>query len=989
MNNHRNYFSHYYYDPEKISNPRFLNFPVAGQSSYVYLLGRAAAEARQRFKNTINDDDFDHIYKTTTSKEETTRTFYNLSDERNVNLRTVFILCLFLGRKDATLLISKIFGLKDTRTPKAIATRETLLQFCCKIPHPKLESSELWLDMLNELNRIPGPLYEAIAEDDRRKIEWQSQSSDTTTGDGQPPILRRHRDRFPYFALRFFDDTNYLNGIQFQIYLGQLCVSKYPKLVNGIPHERRVVKDLSTFGVLSDYRRQRDIPESWLIWQKIEAESTEDEVVQNDEQLASRVVGGDIISFAPQYQITDDRIAFTFHDNDGGVSWPTWVESEKKGKRWLAPQHLQKPVGVLHVNELANLFMYAWLGQQPEYQQHVMSPAEFLRKYIERIQSCIADAQSGKLHPQSDRVALGRLLRSTYDIKLSDLPDIVASYLAGKHPKDATLRLLEKVKNHIAATAAKLDEAQKQSKLEKGKRKKGLTKGKIGMYVAKDIVRFMAHDIKPNDFHYAYLQRYCALWGTENIRALSDLIKDLKIAGKDNHLFFHRNVTDYEAMFKQRAIERSKKKGSKTQLSEKNIVYTLKRFYEDYLADKLSYLHAVESALGSATLPLDECSRLMHIFNIKTKSSHNWNYADLHIPIPRGIFTVAIERAIQNASAPVVAKAKFASRGYNTVNPAYVISALHPNVQQFYKPDRQYDLRNINKEFPEKYIGDVAKWRDELGPKLETANYRMLYNKIDKNEKDIRHVQKTDRLLWQMVTIYVRKMVTQEGARQMLEGKLWGLENVGTDDPNRPNLLDEKVDMKNEVHGITITAKLAIKQYGAFRRLLYDKRLPRLFEWFAWLEKYVVEKSTIEEELAAYDAMRTSVQQRIFAFEKIVIEKMSADEKKKEIMSTGEQNRIEFKRCLAWVFRKRGITSLFDDDHSIDPSRICAYRNSLAHNDFPSKLLKRNQLPPADSFPESVLNAIMQNGSQRLLTPQISAYITEVFDKLHTEAVAV
>ena len=107
--------------------------------------------------------------------------------------------------------------------------------FCCRLPQPKLESSDILLDMINELGRCPAALYTVLSEENKQRFhisrdvdggfEREDTGIDVEESEDleleQELILKRQGDRLPYFALRYFDDTDAFSTLRFDVYLGR------------------------------------------------------------------------------------------------------------------------------------------------------------------------------------------------------------------------------------------------------------------------------------------------------------------------------------------------------------------------------------------------------------------------------------------------------------------------------------------------------------------------------------------------------------------------------------------------------------------------------------------------------------------------------------------------------------------------------------------------------------------------------------------------
>lgn len=980
---HRNYCAHYYYEPQVITSKHFhfqigTNTPNFSALSYTILLQKAAKEAQKRNRQLLSDENFAHIYTTSGTKGQSNykRKFFDLSDEQNATKRSVFLLCFFLERRSANQLISRIFGLRDTRTKETQATRETFMQFCCTVPHPKLESGELWLDMLNELQKVPSKLY-AVLPEDIQKLFDPNRNEQITEDTTPQSIMRRYSDRFPELCLRFFDDTDYIPGLRFQIYLGKVCTKKYSKPVGKDMLERRIVKDLSVFGKLDDYQQKRNIPKNWLVdMSAIVSTEAQSDDVQSPIIETMKDVGGDVIFYAPRFQITNNGIGCKLTN----THWPNWKVLNKDGNRNLHFNYRFQPDIILPTYELPNLFLYAYLHKQPGINLH--SPTDFLKEYAISIRKCISDVQSGILQPNADSAELKKQLAERYHVKLSDLPEVVRAYVSNKLPENITTTLHKKIKSHLKTTKELYNTmSDPDMKFERGKRKNGWTKGKAGTYISHDAIRFMRHEAKPNDFYHNYIQKSFALWGA-NITPLNDLLAQLRIVGKDNHLFFHNTIIEYRNAFQQKVAKHKGKAAHK-------ITYPLKRFFSDYLKTKITYLETLMAQLTKTSLPQDEMALLIKIFKIKIKTKESWNYDDLHVYLPRGIFTEVIGEAIQNYKGSDSKLNKLAKE-YNDrytsphttrhFNPAYVITKIFPESQPFYNKTRCYNLHSINKDFPEEYIGHPADWENELRGKIDTGNYKQLYNKIDITEKNIRYTQRTDKLLWEMIKIYIQMTVQSNRNKQLLDNVKWTLNNIGYDINNlERNILNEKADMSNSLHGKTITAVLSIKDYGKFRRIQHDNRLKSLFTWFA---EDSISFEKVEQELQSYDQLRHQVLEQTFKLEQIIVTHMPDTEREKKKKTYSKKKdlthaSIPFRMCIEYLFQKLRDTEVEVRGKKIPKQRFVDFRNRLEHNAYPTN----------DQFPASVQKSFLQQCSNTaLLTVVICDYIQDAFKVLITKA---
>jgi len=952
LNCYRNFFSHYHYESK---TPDFKMFrigrPNVTDISLAYLLRMAVKDAKKRLV-AFTDDDFKDIYTATYKKDGSIdkRNFYNL--EENLNKRVAFFLSLFLEKNDGNELISKIEGMRGTGKKSYIANRESFLQFWCTPPKPQIESGDLGLEILNELNRIPAQLYQAINSDGKKKFE-PDQNIQT---EGITTVMRRYQNRFPYFAIRFFEETNYLPQLRFHDFLGQLCLQQYPKFLNGKEDQRRITKDINALGKLAAYQTGDNINPLWRT-----QEAVSERLYSNDEEIKKNALNNDLLTFAPQYRMTHYTIGIILQNIDK-TEWPTWQKkTDEKGRPKLIlkssdyakpPQgKLAHPVAVISAMELQNLFLYAWLYKQKKIQK---SPEDFIRDYLEVIKQCIDETKNDTCEPvttesylkrshekcsvelQKNKLGKVRLLREKllrdYNIKPSDLPDLVRECLLNYSYPHLEEKLMQKIENHIGMAQKWLDESKKLKKLEKG-RKKGLTAGKIGTRLAHEFISYKTSTDKPNDQQYNILQEYIAYFG-RNIKPLDNFLSELKISGTGNHLFIRNSLQEYETSFKEKI-------NAKKRIKKDDITYGVKSFYEDYLGDKIKYLAATLQQLKENKLPSHEKVLLLNIYHIKEKIKEEWDYDGLHVRLPRGIFNTAIAEAVKDEIQPQKGR---------TANPSYVIGNKFVQSQKFYEFEREYMVREVQdnkqkksgkKPPQEEYIGKVEGALNNIKnrtPKSEKHKIliKRLFEKVEKNEKEVRYFQNTDRILWEMVKEFykssIHNRITNKNEME-IKMESANLEKVGFNVNQTNNFLEEPVEMKQSAFGKTVKTYASIKDYGIFRRLLRDKRLDSLLNWFENPEdpnsaSAIIDKSDLDYELTKYDSLRDDVIKTIFEFEKACGEHSRFSNIINQKIKTPQQ--IHF--ALLEEYSK------IKNSDNFPIHTLFYFRSKFIHNEFPDSL---------------------------------------------------
>lgn len=262
LNSFRNDYSHYYSTKNETNRKIIIEKDLSDFLKNNYQ--RAIEYSKKRFAGIFEEKHFN------LAKEIELVSQDNKITEKGL----VFFICLFLDRENAFKFINKIVGFKGTHLPEFKATREVFLAFCVKLPHDKFISDNpeqaFALDMLNELNRCPSILFDALPENlkthflptlnkpEVQNIEENSLSEDLPEENYNDYIQSitkriRYKDRFPYFALKFLDSTELSSKIRFQINLGKYQIDQYEKDFSGEKEKRAIVEDAKAFGRLDDF----------------------------------------------------------------------------------------------------------------------------------------------------------------------------------------------------------------------------------------------------------------------------------------------------------------------------------------------------------------------------------------------------------------------------------------------------------------------------------------------------------------------------------------------------------------------------------------------------------------------------------------------------------------------------------------------------------------------------------------------------------------
>jgi hypothetical protein len=319
-----------------------------------------------------------------------------------------YFTCLFLEKKQANLFLSSIKGLKNTSNENFRAVRAFYTHHCCLLPQPRLESSDILLDMLGELRRCPALLYDLLSDKDKAYFQHNITYKAGFNAEKieEVAISKRYDDRLPYFILRYLDDTNSLPDIRFQLYVGKVVHKKYEAKIIGELTDRYLLKEIHVFDKLSDYREKTP---TWTINNAPNPETNPLEV-------------GQMTQYSPQYNLSGNRVYLKV-----GLS------KEDEGKTNLAPN------AVISIHELPNLLLYSHLYPKKSEKDNTSPTQIFISKYIGLYRKFIKAFQENKIEP----------------IVLP--PDFYKKRLKGKASKDMKISQVKVALPYSATELAEMD----------------------------------------------------------------------------------------------------------------------------------------------------------------------------------------------------------------------------------------------------------------------------------------------------------------------------------------------------------------------------------------------------------------------------------------------------------------------------------------------------------------------------------------------------
>ncbi len=918
---------------------------------------KAVARLRPRFSH-YTEADIQHLSPETGNPahlpNDPTKEAYN-------EKALIFFTCLFLERDEASRFISRLYGFHDTSTLPRRATLDAYREFCCQLPQPKLESSDILLDMFNELARCPGELYASLSEDDRKQFQRTPDLGDAESPDDVPPVVfKRHSDRFPWFALRYFDEMEVFPTLRFQIQLAQFAMGRYEKKINAELRERVLLRPLRVFArwqqvdttdlrrsldMLSDDKEkskllEKTLPDSWRVLER------------GKWQLRA-----EIEQFATRYRFDDNCIGIRFvpeGEQHGFPELPT--ERDARGRYQFSPA--DQPDAVISTYELAALFLHQRL--------HGAAQSEaFIQDYIRRFRALCADMKAGKVPPAEvppfvqktpkneprkpkDKELLAQsktlrekrfketdaMLEKNYGIPLRYLPDAFREYLLGYRKDSYRHAALEKLKAKLRETRNLMkdigyvkekiidERTGKEKEIENLKlpthpdMRQAPKSGDIGSWLAEDIVFLKQPDRdrrgKPNDAQYVILQKMLALFGGYR-EQLAPYFEELGLAGKNAeapHPFL-----------------------DKVSLKDCNSILT---FYDRYLWARFDYVEAAIRDIdpefgvtpfkkkGIKGLEEDEIrQRYGHVLPIEEKTALEKEYSGLPIFLPRGLFNAANEVALrkmgklqpEDKTANMILGLDRYSGG--SAQPMY-------ELPRYMLPPGERGERGEPVEV-KKYLAWIKTEQKRLsGSKnLRPAEDDLKKslgkeaNRLYEREQVIRYTQALDRALW--------FMAIDRAARRSKE---FNMDFAGKTLRDIEQVLTSEIHVGKQIGHVTLNDQLTIRRYGEMRRVLKDRRLGNLLAHFT--QPRHVEHEDIKKAFEQHERRRIPFFERVYKFEKIIFEHFES-----EVWShfNGRNNRGYFEH---WDYLTPAYEKLTDESAlGVGRLNLGDLRNMLIHNEVP------------------------------------------------------
>lgn len=1023
LNAFRNDYSHYYssktYDKRKV---------VVAEDFAIMLRNQfqsAVSIARKRFEGVIPSKSFDFVEKKIAEElfnDSTTITTRGL----------VFFTCLFLDKENAFQFFNKVSGFKNTRTYDFLATREVFTVFCVKLPHDKFVSENpqqaLQLDILNYLNRAPKELYNSLTKEGKKIFQpdlsefaknniAKNSTNETIAEYDYDEYIQaittktRSEDRFPEFALRYLDQSDAFQ-YHFHIHLGKVITNKYPKPFLGeSPDEdnRNIEKSIKTFGELTAFLKPHET----------DTEGVKNSIIQEAafKKLFQEQGSASFTQYAPQYHIQNNKIGLLCKQN------------KKFFNNFYRPL---PPDAFLSMHELPKVALLEILdkGKASELIKEFLQKNEKLiynRDFIEEIkqqlnfkplQKLFFDEKSPKLvnNKETERKIEETQNQNNQSTYVKDKEKLRSEKKALKYAqyvnevnarKEHLNKVLEKyqldtnqIPSRIIEYWLNIDSVKKEHSIKnriKAERKecknriKELDKGnapKIGemaTFLARDIVNLVINkDVKKKitSFYYNLLQECLALYADPAKRQLLlDLCgKKLNLFNKDiGHPFLadinfgeitktkdlYRKYLELKGAGKKIEKKYDKKTNQFKEIKkEDNWIYdTFYLVTKDPKTNKdITEIKLPESKVPLSYLRLNQNKSDFDFWLNSVSKGNNKNPNPKPVDLPTNLFDEALISLL---------KEKVKINDDTKYNYSKLLALWLKETQPYYHLKREYTIfkdkpyqtivefdNNENKPFKEYYANSVEqayRKRKREEKRIQKRQIATLFKKaIEDNEKVIRFYQTKDRITLLMLNKLMGKDLQLS------------LNELSPDSDKSP--LEKPITISEKIHGKTITDTRKRKDFSVFRKLISDRRLKHLFDYYS---SETIPYEVLREELNDYDRCKEKVFKAAFDLEKAIIDTVSKKEEYKE----------DYKDIIG--SNKNNKKESFNIQHRPYLDFLCKYsminckerkflenvRNRFSHNQYPSK--------------DAVAEFIPEFANSTIASKIVDTYV-EIIDRLIT-----
>lgn len=912
INQLRNNFTHYgHTDDAWIRNTKI------SADSKVFLervYNNAIKYCQRRFKNVIPEGEFTNL------------TNLSLFEQNEPNTLTqdglVFLTSLFLEREFMFYFINQTHGLKNATTLPFKSKRELFGVFCLRLPHEKISSDNpknaLYLDILNEINKVPKEIFSHLLPDQQRKFrpdfsdernEKIAENSVREDEDDLDTYIQelqnqyRRGQRFYYLATKLIDELIILPDFKFQVRIGKYLMKSGLKKFGNEMVKREIIDDIYGFGRLPEFRDEEKVSSA------INVDSSEFQRFEN---------------FSPSYDLRANKVQVKLF---AGSSTELDVERIDKDEKNIGYTYNSK-VFSISIYELVKILILEYFEPKAANQiiRNFISKNRFISSVsdIEKIkaQLSITDHQyriyeDKKTSPErlnkykklmAERTKLLDTALSTYGLDSQSIPRALVDYLIGIMPSNREFALVRKIKE------MKNEARQKVRDYDKHIRPKI---GEMATEIAKDIIDMVISKEKKErctSFYYDKMQEALALYASDEKRKLfAQIIKDLNLSDShQGHPFLSKvsysSFTTTGEFYRAYFYAKGGKKGEKGRDGS----WMYQTFYIFDRETKKTSIHVPKEGLPYIFTRL----RIPHGIDDIQGWVNNFNKGS--IDLPTNVFDKKIEEILKAELLKNGIEPNGNDKWSELFKKWYQSQGL---LQPFYQIERTYHVFDhafkIGSEYDEAYKNKIENFAFSISKdkkKQAIGRFDMKYTQ-----------QQIKQLLHRVITHNERAI------REIIEQDI--VLAISLEDPYKIKNLDkinvhlnETILHSENVEDKRIEATRKRKDYGLLFKIRHDKRLKSLF---TYIDAETVEYETIKSLLKEYNDVRIKIFDHVFEIENLILSKYKDEVIQEQINTYGpNDSNIKHDPYLNVLVTKGIIT---DREKEI----LKTIRDKFSHNEVP------------------------------------------------------
>lgn len=823
-------------------------------------------------------------------------------------LEIIFILSLFLEKRDVEAMLSNVWSLKNATEPYMRANRLVYSALSMRLPAPKITSSDLkdalFLDTLNELNRVPRPLIHLLKEDAVDKLNI-TELTDDSSGDDLPDLSQnltmvRKRDRFSYLTLQCLEHTHSIPNIGFAINMGNRFIkAPYTKNILGEDTPRELKRSIISYGHLNAYHHD-DVLSSYRS-------------METKDGITHRSFKPPLAHFGPSYQIENNTLALRIFDDPQHLNQMPDIGYDK-------PPVYPHPDYILSMHDLPQFSILAVKDQGKSIIKLMRAFGEERERFLIMVRDNTVQNWKHNHHDLPSSQIIDKFLRDN-EFNLftkHHIPGKIRKYLTDNHGISLKQSALDRLQKWYSQTALWIEQYETpesinslhshqsmrapKSKKQNSKNEekfgqivffpgstRSMKKGHLATWLAKDIVNMApvrtkkklnkhGHEVevaeKLSSAEFQMIEGKLAYYSRgDNARDMGRLFHSFGLlSGQEKHPFLQSKLFEKKEVIKD--------DGRKFQS-----YIGIKAFFYGYLQARLFWLRqAIEkieksSAMEGLILIHEKYPMLKSktynsmVFNGKNEDEALAKYAGniLHDPvfIPTGLFNKEATKYLKHLTQ------------YNEdvvkINTTFLLGKLYPQMQWYYHLN-QYKV-------PEE------KGVDKVLP------------------IDARYELFKDRVLWHFLQL-ISKNDHFKGFNS--------LDLSAYTDPASNAILELQGDIELNVLGYNIRIpNCKIKDSYSYRYMIKDQRLHSILQYYP--AGSVLTLDEVKRELADFETHRLGLVRVIFEKE--------SNYRGTKLQSSGESY-IDIDRILK------------DFNLSTDQANdLKTYRNGALHNYLPSRMI--------------------------------------------------